>query len=106
LCSPKEFIIHSDHEALKFLKSQSNLNKRHAKWVEFIESFPCIIKYTKGKDNVVVDALSQKSMLLTQSDVKVPALESLHDLYATDLDFAAPYKMCTNVKAWEKISYT
>jgi hypothetical protein len=62
---PKEFIIHSDHEALKFLKSQSNLNKRHAKWVEFIESFPYIIKYTKGKDNVVVDALSQKSMLLT-----------------------------------------
>jgi hypothetical protein len=24
---PKEFIIHSDHEALNFLKSQSNLNK-------------------------------------------------------------------------------
>jgi hypothetical protein len=36
---PKEFIIHSDHEALKFLKSQSNLNKRHAKWIERV----CVI---------------------------------------------------------------
>ncbi|CAM8886869.1 unnamed protein product [Rhodiola kirilowii] len=28
---PKEFVIHSDHEALKHLKSQANLNRRHAK---------------------------------------------------------------------------
>ena len=99
---PKEFIIHSDHEALKYLKSQSNLNKHHAKWVEFIESFPYIIKYKKGKDNVVVDALSRKNMLLTQLDVQVPGLESLRDLYATDPDFLAPYKLCSDVKAWEK----
>ena len=30
---PKEFIIHSDHEALKYLKAQSNLSKRLAKCV-------------------------------------------------------------------------
>ena len=83
----KEFIIDSDHEALKFLKSQSNLNKRHAKWVEFIQSFPYIIKYKKGKDNVVADALSRKSMLLTHLDVQVPGLESLRELYANDTDF-------------------
>ena len=34
-----------------------NENRRHAKWVEFIESFPYIIKYKKGKDNVIADAL-------------------------------------------------
>src|SRR3954469_12498997 len=44
---PKEFIIHSDHEALKYLKAQSNLHRRLAKWVEFIESFPYIIKHKK-----------------------------------------------------------
>ena len=54
----KEFIIHSDHEALKYLKAQSNLHRRLAKWVEFIESFPYIIKHKKGKDNIVADALS------------------------------------------------
>ena len=33
----KEFVIHSDHESLKYLRGQANLNKRHAKWIEFIE---------------------------------------------------------------------
>ena len=36
---PKEFVIHSDHESLKHIKSQAKLNRRHAKWVEFIELF-------------------------------------------------------------------
>ena len=56
---PKKFVIHSDHESLKYLRSQNNLNRRHAKWVEFIESFPYIIKHKKGKENVIADALSR-----------------------------------------------
>ena len=36
----KEFVIHTDHESLKHLKGQHKLNKRHARWVEFIEMFP------------------------------------------------------------------
>jgi hypothetical protein len=103
---PKEFIIHSDHEALKYLKAQSKWVWQHyrhlAKWVEFIESFPYIIKHMEGKDNVVDDALSRKNMLLTQLDIKVPGIESLRDLYATDHNFLAPYNMCTGGKAWHK----
>jgi hypothetical protein len=45
---PKEFITHSDHESLKYIRGQAKLNKRHAKWVEFIETFPYINKH-KGK---------------------------------------------------------
>jgi hypothetical protein len=33
----KEFVIHSDHESLKYLKWQANRNKHHAKWIEFID---------------------------------------------------------------------
>jgi hypothetical protein len=73
--------------------------------VEFIESFPYIIKYTKGKDTIVVDALSWKSMLLTQLDVKVPGLESLRDLYATDPEFSSPYRLCGDGESMGKISY-
>jgi hypothetical protein len=36
---PKEFVIHSDHESLKHIRSQAKLNKRHAMWVEFIDLF-------------------------------------------------------------------
>jgi hypothetical protein len=46
---PKEFVIHSDHESLKHLKGQLKLNRRHAKWCEFIESFPYVVKYKKRK---------------------------------------------------------
>jgi hypothetical protein len=84
------------------LKAQSNLHRCLAKWVEFIESFPYIINYKKGNDNVVVDALSRKHLLLTQLDVKVPNLESLCDLYATDVDFPEPYCLCSMGKAWDK----
>ena len=74
---PKEFVIHSDHESLKYLKNQANLNKRHAKWVEFIESFPYVVKYKKGKDNIVADALSHKLILLAKLEINVQALMRL-----------------------------
>ncbi|XP_033139473.1 uncharacterized protein LOC117131451, partial [Brassica rapa] len=57
---PKEFVIHTDHESLKYLKGQSKLSKRHARWVEFIETFPYVIKYKQGKENIVADALSRR----------------------------------------------
>jgi hypothetical protein len=37
--------MHSDHESLKHLKGQGKFSRRHAKWIEFIETFPCVIKY-------------------------------------------------------------
>jgi hypothetical protein len=35
---PKEFVIHINHESLKHLKGQGKLNKRHARWMEYIET--------------------------------------------------------------------
>nr|KYP59055.1 Transposon Ty3-I Gag-Pol polyprotein [Cajanus cajan] len=56
----KEFVIHNDHESLKYLRDQGKLNKRYAKWVDYLEQFPYVIKYKKGSINVVVDALSRR----------------------------------------------
>ena len=61
---PKEFVIHTDHESLKHLKGQGKLNKRHARWMEFVESFPYVIRYKQGKENIVADALSRRYTLL------------------------------------------
>jgi hypothetical protein len=36
---PKNFVIHSDHESLKHIRGKAKLNRCHAKWVEFIETF-------------------------------------------------------------------
>jgi hypothetical protein len=62
---PKEFVIHSDHESLKHIRSQAKLNKHHAKWVEFIETFSYIIKHKKGKDNAIANALSRRYSMLS-----------------------------------------
>ncbi|KAH9780585.1 Endonuclease [Citrus sinensis] len=60
---PKEFVIHTDHESLKHLKGQHKLNKRHARWVEFIETFPYVIRYKQGKENIVANALSCREIV-------------------------------------------
>ena len=39
------------------------LNKRNAKWVEYLEQCPYVIKYKNGKTNVVADALSRRHTL-------------------------------------------
>jgi hypothetical protein len=66
---------------------QNKLNRRHAKWVEFIESFTYIIKHKKGKDNVIADALSRRYTLLSQLDCRVFGLETIKGQYELDADF-------------------
>ena len=65
----KEFVIRSDHESLKRIKSQEKLNRRHAKWVEFIKTFPYVIKHMKRKENVIADVLSRRYTMLSQLDL-------------------------------------
>jgi hypothetical protein len=90
----KEFVIHSDHESLKHIRGQAKLDKRHAKWIEFIETFHYIIKHKKGKKNVIVNALSRRYTMLSQLDHKIFGLESIKELYATNVDFKDAYKNC------------
>jgi hypothetical protein len=99
----KEFVIYSDHESLKYLKGQATLNKHHAKWIEFIESFPYIIKHKKGKDNVIADALSRCYTMLSQLSHKIFGLETIKRLYATDLEFKDAFENCREGRTWQKI---
>jgi hypothetical protein len=94
---PKEFVIHTDHESLKHLKGQQRLNKRHAKWVEFIETFPYVIRYKQGMEIVVADALSRRYALLSILDTKLHGFEYIKDLYAQDSDFGDVFNACEKV---------
>ena len=87
-------MIHSDHESLKYLKGQSKLNRRHAKWVEFIETFSYVIKYKQGKDNVVADAFSRRYNLFTSLSAKILGFEHIKELYRDDQDFGIIYASC------------
>jgi hypothetical protein len=99
---PKEFVIPSNHESLKHIRGQAKLNKCHAKWVEFIETFPYIIKHKKGKENIIVDALSRRYTMLSQLGHKIFGLDSIKELYATDVDFKDAYENCREGRTWNK----
>jgi hypothetical protein len=71
-------------------------------WVEFIETFSYIIKHKKGKENVIDDALSRWYTMLSQLDHKIFGLESLKELYATDVDFKDAYENCREGRTWNK----
>ena len=54
----KETIIHTDHQPLQYLQSQTKLQQsRHFWWKDFLQQFHLVIKYKKGIQNKVVDML-------------------------------------------------
>ena len=55
--------IYTDHKSLKYFFTQKELNMRQRRWLELIKDYDCEINYYPGKANVVVDALSRKSMV-------------------------------------------
>ena len=54
------FVFMSNHNRLRYLFDQQNLNARQARWLATINEFDFEIKYIKGKENMVADALSRR----------------------------------------------
>ena len=55
------FAVYSDHQSLKYIFTQRDLNMRQHRWMEFLEDYDFTLHYHPGKANVVVDALNRKS---------------------------------------------
>jgi hypothetical protein len=52
--------IFTDHESLKYIFTQSELNMRQRRWLELIKDYNLEVHYHPEKANVVADALSCK----------------------------------------------
>ena len=63
----EQFEVFSDHQSLKYLFTQKELNLRQRRWMEFLEDYDFTLQYHPGKANVVVDALSRKTHGLVAS---------------------------------------
>jgi predicted nucleotidyltransferase len=62
--------------------------------MEFIETFPYVIRYKQVTENVVADALSRSYVLLTSLSAKLLGFEYIKDVYVNDLDFSSIYESC------------
>jgi hypothetical protein len=55
-----KFIVHSDQQALKYLLTAPVRTSRQERWLAEIMRFMPDIRYVRGSDNVVADALSRR----------------------------------------------
>jgi hypothetical protein len=64
--------IYTDHQSLKYIFRQKELNMRQWRWLELIKDYNCYILYHFGKVNVVANALSRKSQGGTLNALSAP----------------------------------
>jgi hypothetical protein len=67
----QNFELKIDHQSLKHLFTQRDLNARKRRWREFMSEYDFGISYIKGKENVVVDALSRRPHIFSLVTLKV-----------------------------------
>lgn len=77
----RDFILYTDHDALKHLNSQVKVSSRHANWIAYLQQFTFTIKHKSGKLNRVADALSRRHSLLTALHTSVTGFSSFAELY-------------------------
>ncbi|KAG7558942.1 Retrotransposon gag domain [Arabidopsis thaliana x Arabidopsis arenosa] len=99
----KEFVLYTDHDALKHLSTQDKVSARHASWIGYLQQFTFVIKHTSGASNRVADALSRRHALLAVLNVSVPGLSTFSDLYPTDPFFS---RILHEVQAGSSRDYT
>ncbi|KAI0497296.1 hypothetical protein KFK09_020519 [Dendrobium nobile] len=74
--------VFTDHQSLKYIFTQKELNLRQRRWLELIKDYELDIQYHPGKANVVADALSRKNSgsanwMITQQQELIRDLEKL-----------------------------
>ena len=61
--SPHQDIIYSDHKNLTYFQTARVLNRRQARWAQFLTRFDFKIIFRPGKQQGKADALSRRSYL-------------------------------------------
>jgi hypothetical protein len=103
----KETIVHTDHQPLQYLQSQTKLQQaRHFKWMGFLQQFHSVIRYKKGIYNKVADMLSRPiisaSVILKHSPIMH---ESYVEQYALDTVFKEVYETLCHSNHVEELDY-
>ena len=96
----KETIIHTDHQPLQYLHSQTKLKQsRHYRWMGFLQQFHLVIRYRKGIHNKFTDMLSRpiiNSSTILQHNLVIH--ESYNEQYAQNTNFKDVYATLSHGK--------
>ena len=67
---------------MKYIFQQKDLNIRQSRWMELLKDYDCTILYYSSKANVLVDALSKKSIcsLAHATHARRLLVEEIHKL--------------------------
>jgi hypothetical protein len=77
-------VVKLDHNSLKYLLEQKDLNERQPKGVSIVHAYDFEIEFVKGKNNVVADALSRRPSIYAMTNVFVDWKDHLVMEYAKD----------------------
>ncbi|GBG86272.1 hypothetical protein CBR_g41266 [Chara braunii] len=82
------FYLRTDHQTLKWIKTQHVLSDALKRWIEVIEQYDFKIDYLKGEYNKVVDTLSRGAdylgPLVTEFGISDDVTRSLEEAYRED----------------------
>ena len=82
------FVIHTDHQSIKYFMTQTKLSEKQMRWANFLSQFHFHFAHIPGKQNPVADALSRRPRVNAVSVAYNHDLTSMVDKYAKDNDFA------------------
>ena len=80
----KSFTIKTYHKSLKWIFTQPELNMGQRRWLELLHEYDFQIQYQAGKDNIVADALSRKSILSAITSLQTSIMDSVRQASQQD----------------------
>jgi len=94
--------IYTNHNSLKYMFTQKELNLRQQRWLELLKDYTLEIKYHLRKENVVADALSWKSRgvvasLLATKQNLLSELDALHIKFILHADQSQLASLCVEI---------
>ena len=92
----RRFTVITDHASLEYIKTQQNLSRQQARWLETLQANDFEVRYKPDKTNVVADALSRQPHLATITTLTTQLDNNLEDKYLEDPHFS---------DIWESLHY-
>ncbi|GBG71816.1 hypothetical protein CBR_g9226 [Chara braunii] len=92
----RHFKVYSDHETLRWLKTQAEMTPKLTRWATEIDQYDFELKPLKGKYNVVADALSRRAdyfgAIVHYLDIGKYLQQKVREAYAQDPIYSDLFK--------------